>query len=271
VAEIQFDLAWQGPLNLAVALYTDSLLPVMLSAKNQAPDFGGFYSLRMDNSFYRSIDLWPIKKNDIDRRLGQLPFPNLDNQDRMHVDLRVSKPQHTIALSIDGKLVKEWVDPQGFAGEGTGMRFVQNPGGVTKLSRLRVTHWDGIFDEPAADVSHDAFWPEDGQQVAGAIESISNGRMAFRTAHGPVEIPLARLKALTFAHRQGNTPEIKAGTVRGTFAQGGVLTFNLEAWRSDEMIIRDADFGKVSINPAAFTRLQFLFPEKKPVQESKQH
>ncbi|MGD0813694.1 MAG: hypothetical protein ABSA83_08835 [Verrucomicrobiota bacterium] len=270
VAEIQFDLAWQGPLNLAIALYTDSLLPVLLSAKNQSPDFGGFYSLRLDNAFYRSIDLWPIKKNELDRRLGQLPFPFLGNKDRMHVDLRVSKPQHKIALSLDDKLVKEWVDPQGFAGEGTGMRFVQNPGGVTKLSRLRVTHWDGIFDEPAADVTHDAFWPEDGAQVAGAIDSISNGKLAFRTTHGPMEIPLVRLKALAFARRQDNSPEIKAGNVRATFAQGGVLTFILESWRPDVMIIRSADFGRARINPAAFTRLRFLFPEKKAGEEPKE-
>ncbi|MGP8202089.1 MAG: hypothetical protein ACLQU4_21590 [Limisphaerales bacterium] len=269
VAEIQFDLAWQGPLNLAIALYTDSLLPILLSAKNQAPDFGGFYSLRLDNAFYRSIDLWPIKKNEPDRRLGQLPFPFLDNKDRMHVDLRISKPQHKIALFLVDTLVKEWVDPQGFAGEGTGMRFVQNPGGVVKLSRLRVTHWDGIFDEPAPDVTHDAFWPEDGERVAGAMESISNGKMAFRTAHGLVEIPLARLKAISFAHRQDSSPESKAGTVRGTFARGGVLTFILEIWRPDGMIIRSAAFGKARINPAAFTRLQFLFPEKKAAQEPK--
>jgi len=269
VAEIQFDLAWQGPLNLAIALYTDSLRPILLSAKAQGPDFGGFYSLRLDNSFYRSIDLWPIKKNEPDRRLGQLPFPFPGNKDRMHVDLRVSKPQHKIALSLDDTLVKEWVDPQGFAGEGTGMRFVQNPGGVIKLSRLRVTHWDGIFDEPSADVTHDAFWPEDGAQVGGAIESISNGKLAFRTTHGPMEIPLARLKALTFAHRQDSSSEIKAGTVRATFAQGGVLTFTLETWRRDGMIIRSPDFGKVRINPAAFSRLQFLLPEKKAVQEPK--
>jgi hypothetical protein len=263
VAEIQFDLAWKGALNLAVALYTDSLQPIYLLNKDQGPDFGGFYSLRLDNANYRNIDLWPIKKNERLHGLGQLPFPPLNNKDRIHVDLRVSKAQHKIALSLDDTLVKEWVDPDGFTGEGTGLRFVQNPGGVIKLSHLRVTHWDGIFDEPAADVTHDVFWPENGQQTAGAIDLISNGKMAARTAHGPVEIPLARLKAITFTHRQTSPPQTQPATVRATFAQGGALTFILETWRPDEMIIRSADFGKAGINPAAFTRLQFLSPEKK--------
>jgi hypothetical protein len=268
-AEIQFDLAWKGPLNLAVALYTDSLRPIYLLGKEQGPDFGGFYSLRLDNALYRNIDLWPIKKKERLHGLGQLPFPFLNNKDRLHVDLRVSKAQHKIALSLDDSLVKEWVDPDGFTGEGTGMRFVQNPGGVIKLSHLRITHWDGIFDEPAADVTHDAFWSENGAEVPGDIESISNGKMASRTTNGPVEIPLVQLKAIAFARRQTNPPQTQAATVRATFAQGGALTFILETWRPNEMIIRSADFGKARINPAAFTRLQFLSPEKKAVQEPK--
>ncbi len=262
VAEIQFDLAWKGALNLAVALYTDSLRPIYLLNKEQGPDFGGFYSLRMDNAIYRNIDLWPIKKKERLHGLGQLPFPSLNNEDRLHVALRVSKAQHKIALSLDGTLVKEWVDPDGFAGEGTGMRFVQNPGGVIKLSNLRITHWDGIFEEPAAD-STDVCWFENGQKIAGAIESISNGKIGLRPPNRPLEIPLAEVKAIAFAHRQTSPPQTQAATVRATFAQGGDLTFILETWRPDEMIIRSADFGKARINPAAFTRLQFLSPEKK--------
>ena len=269
VAEIQFDLAWKGPLNLAIALYTDSLRPILLSAKDQGPDFGGFYSLRLDNSFYRCIDLWPIKKSAPERRLGQLPFPSLKNNDRMHVDLRVSKPQHKIALSLDDELVKEWVDPEGFSGEGTCMRFVQNPGGVVKLSHLRITQWDGLFEESTSDETHDAFWPEDGRQVAGSIESISNGKLAFRAAHGLVQMPLLQLKAISFSHRQAPPAQIPQGTVRGTFAQGGVLTFVLESWQPGQMTVSNADFGRARFDPAAFSRLQFLVPDKNAGPEPK--
>jgi hypothetical protein len=268
VAEIQFDLAWKGALNLAVALYTDSLRPVQLNAREQAPDFGGFYSFRFQNTVL--IDLWAIKKADPIRPLGQAIDLSLNNKDRLHVALRVSKPQHRIALFLDDKLIKEWVDPQGFIGQGTGMRFVQNhnPGSVVKLSHLRITHWDGIFEEPAAD-SADACWLENGHKIAGAIESINNGKMAARTTHGPVEIPLAQLKAIAFARQQTSPPQTQAGAVRATFAQGGALTFILETWRPNEMIIRSADFGKARINPAAFARLQFLSPEKKAAAEPK--
>jgi hypothetical protein len=265
LAEIQFDLAWKGVLNMAVALYTDSLQPVLLNLKDQAPDFGGFYSFCFQGTAV--IDMRAIKKLDPLRSLGQLLDPSLNSKDRLHVDLRVNKAQHKITLLLDDTLVKEWVDPQGFIGEGTGMRFVQNPGSVIKLSHLRVTHWNGTMEEPAADTGQDTCWLENGNDIAGAIESISNGKITVRTTNGPVNIPLAELKAVSFAHPHAGLRQAQAATVRATFNQGGGLSFILESWRPNEMIVRSADFGKARINPAAFTRLRFLFPEKKAPKE----
>jgi hypothetical protein len=269
VAEIQFDLAWKGSLNFAVALYTDSLQPILLQGNGPgAAGFGGFYSLRIWNS---AVALWPVKKNDNYLRLGQVPVLSLMNKDRLHVDLRISKPQHKIALFLDDMPVKEWDDPEGFIGEGTGMRFVQNPGGVIKLSNLRITQWDGIFaDETTTDTTHDAFWPEKGAKVSGDIQFIANGKMTVRTTNGPVEIPLEQLKTIEFAQRQTAPPQTQAANVHATFAQGGNLTFILESWRTNEMIIRSPDFGKARINPAAFSRLEFLYPETKPAEGPKE-
>src|SRR5208282_5888179 len=90
VADIQFDLAWKGALNLAVALYTDSLQPIALAQKETGPDFGGFYSLRF--TYTVTIGLTPIRKKDPLRSLGDLIVPSLNQRDRLHLDLRVSKP-----------------------------------------------------------------------------------------------------------------------------------------------------------------------------------
>jgi len=266
VAEIQFDLAWKGALNLAIAIYTDSLQPILLSAKDASPDFGGFYSLRFYNSAF--IDLWPIKKNDHRREpgLGQLFLPSLSNKDHMHVDLRISKPRHKIALFIDDRPVKEWDDPEGFIGEGTCMRFVQNTPGVTKLSNLRITPWDGVFTETpdeAPDTTHDVLWPENAPKVTGIIDSIANGKLTARTTNGPVQMPLAEVKAIDFAHAPSAPAPAQAGEVRATFTLGGSLNFILESWRPDEILVHSAAFGKARINPDAFSRLQFLTPEKK--------
>jgi hypothetical protein len=263
VAEIRFDLAWKGPLNLAVALYTDSLQPILLTGKEAGPDFGGFYSFRFQNTVF--IDLMPVKKRDPLRSLGQLIIPALNNRDRLHVDLRISKPQHKIALFFDDELVKVWDDASGFAGEGTGMRFVQNPGGVVKLSNLQISHWNGMFDQTldeAADAAHDVFWLDDGTKVTGTMESMADGKVDTRTTNGPVEIPFAKLKAIDFAHST-IAPTEQSGSVRGTFVHGSGLTFDLESWQPGEMTVHSEHFGRAKFNPAAFSRLQFLSPEKK--------
>jgi len=264
VAEIHFDVAWKGPLNLAIALYTDSLQPILLTGKEAGPDFGGFYSFRFQNTVF--IDMMPIKKREPLRSLGQLIIPSLNNRSRLHVDLRVSKPQRKIALFFDDELVKEWDDTAGFAGEGTGMRFVQNPGGVVKLSNLRISHWNGVFEQTlqeSADLAQDVFWLDDGTKLTGTLKSMADGKLLARATNGPIEIPLAKLQAIDFAHATNSAPPAQTATVRATFAHGGGLTFDLESWRPGEMTVRSPDFGEAKINPAAFSRLQFLLPEKK--------
>jgi hypothetical protein len=267
VAEIQFDLAWKGTLNLAVALYTDSLRPVMLNNKDNAPEFGAFYSLRMQGT---ALDLWPIKKLEPERRLGPIFIPSLAGMDRLHVDLRVSKPRHRFALFLDDTPVKEWDDTAGFIGQGTCLRFVQNPGGTIKLSNLRVTPWDGIFEEESAaeapDLTHDILWNEDGTKTVGTIESIANGKLLARTTNGVVAIPLTKLRTIDFAHPQAGPTPPQGPFARATFAQGGDLTFVLESWRPDEMIVRNPDLGRLKINPAAFTRLLFVPADRKPAE-----
>jgi hypothetical protein len=263
VAEIHFDIAWKGPLNLAVALYTDSLQPILLTGKEEGPAFGGFYSFRFQNTVF--IDLMPIKKKEPLRSLGQLIIPALNNRDRLQVDLRISKPQHKVALFFDDELVKEWDDAAGFAGEGTGMRFVQNPGGVVKISNLRISHWNGMFEQTldeSADLAHDTFWLDDGSKVSGTMESVGDGKLAIQTTNGSLEISMAKLKAIDFAHSPTASPE-QIGSVRATFAHGGGLTFDLESWRPGEMTVRSETFGQAKFDPAAFSRLQFLVPGKK--------
>ncbi|HON07067.1 MAG TPA: hypothetical protein PLW02_03085, partial [Verrucomicrobiota bacterium] len=43
IATIEFDIAWQNYLSIAVALYADTLFPIQLAQKDDGPDFGAFY------------------------------------------------------------------------------------------------------------------------------------------------------------------------------------------------------------------------------------
>ena len=261
-SQIQFDLAWKGPLNLAIALYTDSMQPILLTDKENGPDFGGFYSLRFYNTLF--INLTPIRKKEPLRALGeQLIVQSLNQKDRMHVDLRMDKESRQIVLFLDGALIKDWIDPGGFAGQGTGLRFVNNSSGsaAVKMSNLRVSKWNGVLEDAAAEVSdpsHDVVYLESGAKISGAVASIADGKISLLTVGGTTNVPLTSASAIEFAHFQGERPPAAAVNTHATFVQGGAITFKLLAWRPGGIEGTSPDFGQVKFDPAAFGRLQFL-------------
>ncbi len=270
-SQIQFDMAWRGPLYMAIALYTDSLQPILLTDKESGPDFGGFYSLRFFNTIY--VTLTPIRKRDPLRPLGEpLIIPSLTQKDRVHVDVRMSKAEHRVALFIDGMLIKDWIDPSGFAGEGSGIRFVNNQGSVVKLSNFRVSRWNGVLDDAASeapDPSHDVVLLESGAKISGAVVSIADGQISLLTAGGATNVPMTGATAIEFARFQGQSPAHAAVNAHATFRQGGGVTFQLLAWRPDGVTGISPDFGKVTFDPAAFVRLQLLAADPKKAEEPK--
>jgi hypothetical protein len=270
VAKIQFDMAWKGTLNLSVGLYTDSLQPILLTEKDNGPDFGGFYSLRFQSTVF--ISCTPIRKKDPLRSLGDLVVPSLNNKDRVHVDLRASKPDHRILLFLDGVLAKEWNDPGGFVGEGTGIRFVQNAGSTVKIGHLLVSKWNGRVDDGAAappDGARDTVSSDSGAKISGAVNAILDGLVSVETAAGLAQIPLDSVTGIDFARHPGTPPKGSAANVRATLVQGGTLTLELPNWRPDAVEVASPDFGKASFDPAAFSRLRFLPPEGKSTEEPK--
>jgi hypothetical protein len=269
-SRIQFDMVWRGPLSLAIALYTDSLQPILLSDKENGPDFGGFYSLRFQNTVF--VSLTPIRKKDPLRSLGD-PFivQSLTQKDRVHVDLRISKPDRRVALFLDEAPIKDWIDPGGFAGEGTGIRFVNNQAGsAVKISNLRVSRWNGVLDDASSeslDPAHDVVFLDSGAKVSGAVISIANGQISMLTTLGATNVPLAGASAIEFAPFQGRMPPPAPVNTHATFVQGGSVTFELLAWRPDGLAGLSPDFGKVTFDPAAFGRLQFLSSDAKKTPE----
>jgi hypothetical protein len=267
--EIQFDLAWKGQFNIAVALYTDSLQPILLTAKDQGPAFGAFYSLRFTSPYF--ISLMPIRKNDPLRSL-ELMVPSLNNKDHIHVDLRMSKPDHRVVLFLDGAMIKEWIDPVGFTAEGKGMRFVQNPGGSIKLSHLRVAAWNGVLDEAPAvspDPGHDLISMESGPKTSGQIQSIANGEISVLGTGGLTKLAVNKVSAIDFAGITPEAPKTTLGSVHATFARGGFVTFDLLSWRPDGMVVTSPVFGKATFDPVAFSRLQFIARDPRSADEPK--
>jgi hypothetical protein len=261
---MQFDLEWRGFFHVAVALYTSYLQPINLANKETEPQFGGFYSLQL-NPF--SANLLPVKQSEPLRYLGQASLQHLSQTNAAHIDIRANKSKKLVALLINGALVKQWTDDE-FAGTGTAVRFVHQGQGAVKLTNLKVTEWDGLFDEPnvvTPNKTQDLARLKNGDRVIGNVKAISDGKLSIEGAGTVLDVPVTRVKQVELA----SAPlELKpnAQTVRAYFSSGnGSLTFALEKWTREELIVSSENFGAAKFKPEAFSRIVFDLNSERPV------
>jgi hypothetical protein len=260
VSSLQFDLTWKGYFQLAIALYSDSLQPVSLANKESAPDFGGFYSLQL-NTF--SANLLPITKIDPIRYLGQASLLTLSQKSRAHIDIRTSKARHSITLLVNGELVREWIDPSEFAGHGTAIRFVHQGQGAVKIDNIKVTEWDGLFEDkeaPPPPARQDLAKLRNGDRASGSVATIQDGVITMNVLDRKLEIPFTRAKEIAFAREHSTHPPAGQIDMRGFFTRGGSLSLQVEKWDSQALVATSPIFGKATFHPRAFTRLEFIAP-----------
>lgn len=264
---MQFDLEWRGFFHVAVALYTEYLHPINLANKETEPRFGGFYSLQI-NPF--SANLLPVKQNEPLRYLGQASLQNLAQTNAAHFDIRVNKSKRMIALLINGVVVKQWTeaDADQFAGTGTAVRFVHQGQGAVKLTNIKVTEWDGQFEEPITitpNRSQDLARLKNGDRVPGAVKSIRDGKMTIEAPGTTLDIPIGRVKQVELASPGATPPPAGERTVRAFFAAGpGSLTFKLEQWSREELLATSQNFGSAKFKPNAFSRILFDLTSTQP-------
>lgn len=257
-ASLEFDLAWRGSFALAVALYTDSLHPVRLAQTADEAPFCPFYSLQL-NSY--STQLLHVKHQEGARQAGMAVIPMLQQTNQARVAIKCSREQKTITLFLNGVLAKQWHDPAGFGGEGTGIRLVHQGQGPIRLANLRVTEWDGRLEEQAApvaaNVQDDVCRLVNRDALAGTAKSFRDGRLTFATADRPVEVPLARIAQVDFATAKNQPVPAEAGAAQVFFAGRGRLTLALEGWTEKLVTARSGTFGRVEFVPQAFSRIVF--------------
>jgi hypothetical protein len=257
VASLQFDLVWKNFFYMAVALYTENLQPVNLANKDTEPDFSGFYSLQI-NTF--SANLLPVKKNEPLRYLGQTPLPSLSQKNSAHVDIRINKPKKTVALLVDGVLVRQWTDTEEFAGKGTAVRFVHQGQGVVKLSKIKVTEWDGQLEDkgvPILDQKQDVARLRNGDRVAGKINEIKEGKLAVEMPGNKLSIPFERVKIIDLATDGAQAAPMPLHAVRATFARGGSVTLLIHSWDARGLEAEIPGLGSFTLDPTAFSRFQW--------------
>ncbi|MFN7138179.1 MAG: hypothetical protein ACK4UN_02450 [Limisphaerales bacterium] len=258
VASIKFDIAWKGTLQMAIALYTSRLQPINLAAKDAEPDFGGFYSLQLGS---HSAGLLTVKKDAPINYLWQMSSPLLSQKNQAHVEIRADKTKNTIILMIDGVVVKQVTDNDGFAGSGTALRFVHQGLGTLRLSNLRVTEWDGLFEEPYSNKggAEELIRLRNGDRVHGKIEKLENEKLVITTDGSKLEIPWHRIKQVEQAGKNLTPDKGEPVTALGYLSSGAPLKFDLERWDEKGIHLNSSQFGKAVFDPAVFQRIRFNF------------
>ena len=260
-SRLQFDLHWKGLLNLAFALHTDYLHPVNLTAKDEEPVFGGFYSLRLSSPF---VEVVMVKQETPLQYLGQMQTRAFSGKRKAHVDIRIDKAAARIVLLVDSELVKQWVDKNGFAGEGNGIRMVHQGQGSIRFSEFRVTTWNGQIEEPPAiraTAKEDLVTLRNGSRRAGKVQAVQNGALMLALTGGETKIPLQEIQKIEFAGvaNQKTTPASKSAVI-AKFAERGVVHLELSELQDERLRGISPNFGPVSFPLRAFETLSFGKP-----------
>lgn len=257
MSNTEFEMQWRGYLQLNVAFYTDTL-----------EGYGGnCYLLSMN---YTSVNLQRMSRNGDSGSFGQAELPALNQKSKAHFSIRVNKEQKTIALLMDGALIKQWTDRGDFAGSGTGLLFYQQGQGFVRVSNIRVTTWDGKFEENTAKTGKskdDLVRLVNNDKISGTLKSIKDGKMNFETAFAPLSVPLERIDQIDLAGEKSEKAASAPNDVRVAFGERGRVTFQLERWDDQQVTGSSLNFGKARFSPAAFSSIQFNIDKQKADQE----
>jgi len=263
---LEFDMEWKGSLNLAVALYTDYLQPVSLADKDSEPDFGGFYSLQLTSY---AVNVLMVKQKEPLQYLGMTQTPVFRQATKAHVDVRTNKANQTISLLVNGKLVKRWVDQGGFAGEGNGIRLVHQGQGALRFSNLKISAWDGKFEQPPTNrpqATVDLLTLRNGDRFIGSLEESTESRIQFKIGETVTELEFDRIAKIELGGLPDATRPLRHVEVLGTLVGGGQLQFLLESVQDDVIQGTSEIYGPISMRLPLFEKLDFqrVVPVEKP-------
>lgn len=254
LADIQFDVVLRGNNQFSIGIYSD-----------RADNFGNCYVLQLSTGYTELQRNSRTGSTD----LGGTQLQNIMRHDKSHIELRASKQKKSIWLLIDGRMVKEWSDPAEFNGDGGSIIFACQLGTVVKVSNIKVSKWDGKFDDSsaAANTNDDCVQLVNGDKVTGLLESIQDGNAKFSSSYAELNIPLERIGQIDLASAHSKQAKAGVSDVRAFLPEGGVITLQLTQWDQKGCIGSSPNFGKANFSPDAFARILFNLPAQ-PNQDS---
>ena len=257
LSSVQFDVVLRGNDPLSIGIYSDH------------PDsFGNCYMLMLSNG-YTQLQRYSRGAGTSD--LGSTQMQNILRHEKSHIELRTNKDKKSIWLFVDDKMVKEWTDPAGFNGDGGSIIFSCQPGTFVKVSNIKVTKWNGKFDDSStqdARTDTDAVQLANEDKVTGHLESIQDGKAKFSSDYAELNIPLERIEEVDLSTAHSDQAKLAPSDVRAYFPEGGSITMQLTEWDAKGCKGSSPNFGSASFSPDAFTKIMFNLPAQQEIQDT---
>lgn len=255
---IEFDLSWNRSLSLAVHIYSDKMEPI------GGTGYVVGLSSRTCNLFRSTAAKRGVPAAQSNLGNASLPI-QFRAKTKARISIRADRKNNTVALLMDDQFIRKWTDSTGFAGKGEVLMFVSQGTTTHKISRIRITRWDGKL--PAAGGTQRK--PENDQllsrdsDVSGKLIGITNGKVEFKSNFLKFNMPLENVVLLSFAGDQKEKTKIGLGDVRVSLVNGGDFVFRLDRWSVDKVTGVSPIFGRVDFRPSAFTSVEFNLNKKR--------
>ncbi|MBM3859291.1 MAG: hypothetical protein FJ395_06540 [Verrucomicrobia bacterium] len=260
MASIECDVAWMGYINFYMLFYAENFENYYNS---------DCYALQISSG---TVYLQRCQRNSGMNNVDQhVNVESLQRKNKARIALKINKQKKTVALFIDGALIKQWTDRTDFTGRGTGIGFVTQ-GQPTRVSNVLVTEWDGKLDLDAGSDSkaaeEDLVRLVNGDKLSGQLDSVVGGQVRFATSYAKLEIPMERVAEIVLATKNAEKPRRHANDLRAFFSDGNRLTIALDKLSPETLNGNSECFGKATFQRGAFQRLQFnIYDEAKESEE----
>lgn len=256
--KIEFDMSWRGSYpGMAISFFNDNL-------SNQSD----CYSITISGT---SIYLYRYSRNSGSSHLGNADLRSLTKGGKSsgRFTILADRKDKKVALLVDGAMVRQWTDKAGGAHDGEVVMFYPQNQNGTKLSRIKITEWDGRIPqagsaETTEKTTEDLIRLANGDKVSGSILTIANGTLKFKASYADMDIPLTRIVEIISAEDKRERARRNQFDVKFNMVNGGGITFNLKSIHSDEAGGESENFGAVTLPLSAVKEIECNLYAEKP-------
>ncbi len=248
---VEFDMTTKANYqNLMLSLFTDTV---------DRLDFGNdgyIFTFSQESAQLRRAQrgLAPVD-------MGNAILPNPDKKERLHITIHVNREDSTITLMADNKVAKRWKDNSGFTGKGGGILF-ENIGGSepVRITNMRISSWFGRFEpdtNPLVQTNADSILFANRDRAVGKIEAFNNGAVKLVTGTNHLDIPMQRVRQITFTPGPNSHEQRGPWEVRAYFLRGGMISFRLGNWDKNSVSGQSGVFGPLSFRTQTVRQMEF--------------